>query len=292
MSGQSDGDLDEVFGAVADGTRLDILRALWEQRQGQERRDQEPVAFSTLREAVGVRDSGRFNYHLDKLRPHFVRKTGDGYALTYAGSRVVGAAVSGVYTDTDAELEPIRLEECYEDDCAGTIRARYESGTMHIECDTCDVRTVISAPPILVGAHDPAADPSVLGRFALTVIQKTIRGFCHVCNGPVRTSLAPEDPGGLDGDVVVAHECLECGSTSYTSAVTTVLDHPATVAVLHEAGIDYREGLFWQDRDAYAWEERVVATDPAEVEVTLTVGEETLTFRLDEDLEVFEYGRD
>jgi len=34
--------------------------------------DGDPLSFSTLRDRVGVRDSGRFNYHLDRLRERFV----------------------------------------------------------------------------------------------------------------------------------------------------------------------------------------------------------------------------
>jgi DNA-binding transcriptional ArsR family regulator len=88
-----DHELGEIFGLVADPTRLEILKALWEERTAHEGHGQEPVDFSTLREAVGVRDSGRFNYHLDSLVPEFVSQEDDGYTLTFAGSNIVGAAV-------------------------------------------------------------------------------------------------------------------------------------------------------------------------------------------------------
>jgi DNA-binding HxlR family transcriptional regulator len=35
--------------------------------------DAGPLSFSELRERVGVTDSGRFNYHLEKLVGRFVR---------------------------------------------------------------------------------------------------------------------------------------------------------------------------------------------------------------------------
>jgi DNA-binding transcriptional ArsR family regulator len=51
---------DEAFAALGDPTRIAILRALFEDPH-------EPTAFSDLRRAVGVRDSGQFNYHLGEL---------------------------------------------------------------------------------------------------------------------------------------------------------------------------------------------------------------------------------
>ena len=44
--------------------------------------DPAPPGFSDLRTRVGVRDGGRFSYHLRKLRGRLVERTGDGYALT------------------------------------------------------------------------------------------------------------------------------------------------------------------------------------------------------------------
>ncbi|MEF8813342.1 MAG: helix-turn-helix domain-containing protein [Halovenus sp.] len=71
-------DPEEVLSALSDSTRVDILRALWDP-------DRETVPFSELRDAVRVRDSGKFNYHLDKLTDRFVRKTDEGYELTTDG---------------------------------------------------------------------------------------------------------------------------------------------------------------------------------------------------------------
>ncbi len=47
-----------------------------------------PMAFSRLRERVGVGDSGKFNYHLGRLQGTLVVKRQDGYALTPAGRAV------------------------------------------------------------------------------------------------------------------------------------------------------------------------------------------------------------
>jgi len=57
-----------------------------------------PLTFTELRERVGVRDTGKFNYHLTKLCAYFVRETDGGYELGHAGSRVIAAG--------DVEADP------------------------------------------------------------------------------------------------------------------------------------------------------------------------------------------
>lgn len=58
-----------------------------------------PLSFTELRERVGIRDSGKFNYHLQKLRGRFVREANGGYELGHAGTRVI-ATVEGEIEDS------------------------------------------------------------------------------------------------------------------------------------------------------------------------------------------------
>jgi hypothetical protein len=60
-------DPERAFRLLSDETRVGILRGLWEASN-------DAVSFSELRERVGTPDSGQFNYHLGKLREHFVSK--------------------------------------------------------------------------------------------------------------------------------------------------------------------------------------------------------------------------
>jgi DNA-binding transcriptional ArsR family regulator len=286
-------DLDEVFGVVANETRIAILRALWDEHTANpEEVDgprSEPVAFSTLRERVGVADSGQFNYHLDKLVPEFVQHREGGYVLTHAGAQVVGAAVSGVYTDTDADLEAAEMGACTVSDCTGTLEASYEDGHVTVACDTCDLRTVMHVPPVVVGTQDVGANPDLLQQFTLTEMQRLVRGFCNLCDGPVEASVGTDSPS--EGPVAVVHVCQACGSISHTSAAVFVLDHPAVVSLLHDAGIDYRSIALWQTPPELAYEETVRSLDPLRLEVTVTVDSKTLDIVLDDDFDVVEARR-
>lgn len=281
-------EVDDVFGRVADETRLDILRALWEARREADRTERHGLPFSTLRERVGVGDSGRFNYHLDQLVPEFVRSDDDGYTLTDAGARIIGAAVSGVYATPETELDSFPVGACSNADCDGTIEAQYEDHRIRVQCDRCDRETVVIAPPIIAGAHDPEANPGVFADYALTVIQKTVRGFCHLCSGPIEATVPREQIEEADDHVSVIHECQACGSVSYTSAASMLVDDPEVVSVFHEADIDFRDAFLWQATRGFDWEE-TVRTDPFRIEVRFELDGDALVVTMDDDLEVLEY---
>lgn len=93
---------DTAFAVLGNETRMRILRALGDADGA--------CSFSDLRDRVGIRDSGQFNYHLDKLTGHFVQRTDDGYALRQAGERVIETVLSGAVT-ADPVVAPSRIDE-------------------------------------------------------------------------------------------------------------------------------------------------------------------------------------
>jgi len=86
-------DAEDAFSLLGESLRLDIIRVLWEAGRGN------PVRFSNLYDHIDVSDSSRFNYHLQQLIPHYVRKSEEGYRLTEAGERIVRAVNAGTYTE-------------------------------------------------------------------------------------------------------------------------------------------------------------------------------------------------
>lgn len=67
----------EAFSLLAHEDRLAILEAVVRA----DGRGDGPLPFSTLRETVGIRDSGRFSYHLQELTDLFLTRSSDGYSL-------------------------------------------------------------------------------------------------------------------------------------------------------------------------------------------------------------------
>lgn len=74
----------DALSVLADETRLEVLRALAEAERA--------LSFSELRKRAGVDDSGRFNYHLERLCEYFIRETADGYELGHTENRMMTVA--------------------------------------------------------------------------------------------------------------------------------------------------------------------------------------------------------
>ncbi|MEZ3115711.1 hypothetical protein RYH80_07250 [Halobaculum sp. MBLA0147] len=87
-----------VFALLSDETRVDIVAALAAADATGGETDEDDGAsglrFSTLRHRVGVADSGRFNYHLGRLRGTLVERAEERYVLTPAGRRVARTLVA------------------------------------------------------------------------------------------------------------------------------------------------------------------------------------------------------
>ena len=293
-------ELESVFGLIADETRIAVLLELWERQV-----EGDPVVgFSDLRRAVGVRDSGGFNYHLDRLRPRFVRKVEDGYTLSYAGRQVVTAAASGVLTVEDDGTEPVVVGDCLP--CGGEVAAEFGAGTVRIECRDCGLLTgEFDAPPNLVAASDDQSLPALLWDYWGTQFRQAVRGFCPHCGGrmSVRDPPGPGDAFSVDADgeedddsdiSVVVYVCEGCRARIHTGLIQVLVDHPATIAFCFEHGFDPRETPSWDSdlEPLLDHESDVVAEDPLRVEATLSVGDETLVLALDDEMNVVDYRRE
>jgi DNA-binding transcriptional ArsR family regulator len=111
----------EAFDALADETRLAILRALADHQR--ERPDDPALSFTELRKRAGVEDSGLFNYHLEKLLGRFVRDTGAGYELGYRGERVLRSPT----VEEDATGSDAGCPVCGEEKCNRSIHIHLRS---------------------------------------------------------------------------------------------------------------------------------------------------------------------
>lgn len=88
----------EAFAVLGNETRLAIVLALEE--------TDDPIAYSELKRQVGVYDSGRFNYHLEKLLGHFVERTEGGYRPRVVGTRAARAVTAGTFATRRSSAPP------------------------------------------------------------------------------------------------------------------------------------------------------------------------------------------
>ncbi|WP_276260708.1 winged helix-turn-helix domain-containing protein [Haloglomus litoreum] len=269
-----------VFGLLGDESRLRILQALGETPD-------EPVPFAELHRRSEVADSGRFNYHLGKLRGTFVRRTDDGYELTYAGRQVIGAMYAGVYT-ANATVDAIPVEEgCPA--CGGDLVAEYAAETARVDCTACDAfRNDFAFPPGSLDQFDRTELPLAFDRWMNHVIGGVIDGFCYTCAGRMSGRLVVDEPDGKMGGLP-AHaefECDRCGSTATTSGAAPMMHHPAVAGFLYDHGFESGRTPTWELGEVGLPRGELLAESPPRMAVRLEHGDERVTATLEADASV------
>ncbi|WP_232702867.1 helix-turn-helix domain-containing protein [Halobacterium wangiae] len=255
----SDGD---GFDVLADETRAGIVRALAVARRDDPRNPHR--SFSELQDDVGATDSGRFNYHLGKVRGHFVTQTEDGYTLSAVGQRAAGAILSGSFDDPP-EHDPVDLDEdCGR--CGEPVTAQYEDGLLLVGCEN-DHRFGDSLPPATIEENTLRESIDVLDAKMRGDVELARRGACPTCFGPVAWSfhrdLDPEAPV----EQIYTAECQQCGQQLGVPPGLVVHDHPALVAAYRDAGVDLREQLLWTVDCCLPGASELVSEDPVRVAI-------------------------
>lgn len=267
----------EAFEILGDDVRLSILQALKD--------DRKPVSFSELRDRADVDDSGRFNYHLDRLRGHFIRRTDDGYELRYHGKRVVETVLSGTFTDT-ATVGPFSVEgSCYA--CGGALEGVYDDERVTIRCTDCEERILsIDYPPSALQNRDTEELMEAYRRWATTGMTLAANGVCPSCGGKTERYLYEPD-NHLPFEVLVGFECAVCTNRSVTSFASLALRESVVESFYADHNVDVETRPYWDIEPCVTGEYTTVESrDPLDVEVTFPAGDEELRVRLDDELNI------
>ena len=261
-----------VFELLSNDLRVDIVQALGEFR--------DPLSFSSLREAVGERDSGKFNYHLGKLVGHFVIQGEAGYRLSIAGEQVYGAMLSGAYT-ADATVEPFEFEGPCPNCGNDVLVAAYAEETVEMHCPNCgDWYNEFPFPPGSLDEFERPELPEAFDRWMRRTLQTFLNGFCGNCGGRIDAELEqtdPEDPL----PVRAIYDCHRCGEELQASPSLPVFYQSSAVSFFDRHGVDVFRDPTWQfygPDDDLSFE--IVAEDPLEVDVVVTMDGETLRARV------------
>lgn len=290
-----------AFAALGNETRVAIVETLWQHWHGG------PIPFSRLRKAVGLRDAGRFNYHVSKLRDHFVRRSDDGYELTPAGFKIAQSVVAGTGLDT-ARVDATTLEsDCPR--CGAVVELTYSDGMLRVYCTSCegfwrdedeygDIAT-----GYLFGWEFPSAgiedrSPDEILEAALTqlfVRTASLRsGVCPDCGGRATGSLSVcPDHDPIDGICpacnryflgVTGWECRTCklrfGAPSWAVAVIM----PRVRSTLVAKGVEYSDDPWEVANMGYlqGWTEELAAIDPPSLALHVPTDEGEHVLRFDE----------
>lgn len=305
---------DEAFTILGNEIRLDIIRVLWQADAAHDYEDVSDTAgtisFSELRRRVDVDDNGKFNYHLSRLAPHFVRQTDEGYRLSGAGKQIARTviAVTGVdHLDFSADLE----QDCPL--CGAPLTARYEDQWLRISCTECDGLFGDKAPRDSVffssypaaGLTDRTPDEALSTGFyrCMLDIAYMMRDVCRECAGHISASVSVCDSHRVQGrepcshcgtrfPVWVEQRCETCGFAKRLPVEPFVMTLTPVIGFLEDQGTDVLEPSFDEIVDLLRNRfETAVTADPFRVSVSVEGDARTLTVSLDDDMNVVGFDR-
>ncbi|WP_049979740.1 DUF7351 domain-containing protein [Halolamina rubra] len=270
-----------AFSLLGEATRLEIVTALNGLRAGTS------MAFSDLYDQVDVADSAQFNYHLDRLVPHFVEKGEGGYALTQRGSRIARAVTAGSYTESPAR-EPFETAgECYACGEAGLV-ARYEDEQFVVDCPDCgEVVLRLGVPPTVVRDRDGVDLVRAVDRWARAGVSQATDGVCPSCGGRMNAALSEDAPESGTFDVVGRFECGVCGRSAVVGVTTVASQHPVVRTFHRRRGAPIDDRPYWEYSQHVAHEHVDVASGDR-VRVSFFEDGDACHATLDDDLDVVE----
>jgi hypothetical protein len=270
----------EVFARLSDPTRVGILLAL-------DRASTAPVQFSALYDDTDCEDSARFNYHLQKLRPWFVRKRDGGYALSAAGHRVVRAIRAGTYAET-ASLDPTTVGSRCLSCGADRLRVAYDEGRVVLDCPDCErVVLRVSFPASGVRNRDPEALLDAFDRWSRLQVDHASAGVCPTCGGRVARGVDPDAVEGDDLVALAAYDCRVCGWSAHSTLGAVACRHPDVRACRRRHGDAPADRHYWETPQYVTDEHTTVRSrDPWEVAVRFPFDDGDCRAVVDDDLAV------
>ena len=243
-----------------------------------------PMEFEELRRAVDSSDSGRFNYHLDKLLGTYVEQTDDGYILSPAGFEVSSAVLRGSYAGVS--VGPLRgsLGDCPM--CTAEVTGVYEDGLLYVLCPEHGVVFGNTVPPAAAVDRDIEEIATTAIRDARRDVERARNGTCPECVGPIETTIAdsggsPDELTPVDGDsgpVRAEFDCQRCRLSFDSELYLAVLDHPAVVAFYHDHDVDIRPDSHVEPDNV---SDTVVSGEPVRARVRFRTNSERLDVALD-----------
>lgn len=292
---------DEAFGLLSDGTRVDILLALWDTFESG--RGGNDVPYAELMDRVGMRDSGNFSYHLQKLIGPFVRKTEHGYELKQTGINVVRGVVAGTVIG-DPEINPTAVDIACPI-CGAPVEVAYADELMAASCTACEgILRWNEVPGILfLGLVPPAC---VEGRSAEGALRAAVTctfyemaalldNVCPHCSRPIETTVNVCPAHNPESETLCSNchrrhlaeawiVCSTCKRSVFPPVATAVLAQPTVIAFYCDHGINHRFASWETVARRTEVNEELLSEDPLRVRVTIPAGDDEHRVTLDEEL--------
>jgi hypothetical protein len=267
----------EAFALLGHEIRLDILFVLLEDWMAAYT---EPKSYAELMAAVGMEDSGKFNYHLGKLRGVYVRQVEDGYVPTASATALYRAVLATRPTETVEHEQRLSDRECPA--CGDQPRLRYEGGFVTVECPACAEWDGFTYPFPQNGFEQHGPEQ------LLTAVHQRVRhevglartGQCPDCAGSI--TVDPRVQAIDSEDHWVELDCEHCTFVIGVDLLSALLTDDRVAAALRAVDID---------PTAYDWERptgdrTVESRDPLRLSVTVAGESGTVSVTVTETLAV------
>ncbi len=267
----------EAFEFLQSETRVDIMLALAEQFRSALPDEPPTLSFSELRKRVGVRDSGRFNYHLGQLESTLVEQTDDEYVLTTAGMQAVSTLVAGAFASGE-ERGPTPIgEEC--STCGDQLLAHYHSGSLELVCDSGEDHGVSNlVPPGAALDRSMSELVEVLRVTSYHGLGQTVQGVCPLCRGSFEWTVHFD---AMDSKPGYVGKCMRCAAVySATPGMLTLYDS-GVVAFFDRHGVDVHDSHLWRVGEVDDENVTVVSEDPTRVAVIQRADDDAFRVVLD-----------
>ncbi|MFC3958338.1 helix-turn-helix domain-containing protein [Halovivax cerinus] len=231
----------DAFALLGHEIRLDVLRAFFERYEPidpdsrDEVRADRTLSYAELMSATGVEDSGKFNYHLEKLRGAYVEKVDGGYVPTASAIGLYEAVLANRPTESiavDVEID----ERCPY--CETDLGWRYEQEYLTVECPACDEFWGLTYrfPKNGVAVRAGTDCFGALYDRMMYHVGLAATGQCPSCAGVVRSTIPRER---LDGESTPTVEltCETCSWLATVDVVSALQFDPLVTNALLEIGV-------------------------------------------------------
>lgn len=272
----------EAFALLGHDIRLDILVALLDNWAAAYT---EPIQYAELMDAVEVEDSGKFNYHLGKLRGAYVQQVEDGYVPTAAATALYRAVVAHQPKREATRTQFDVHSEC--PSCDAGLVGTHERGFLSVDCTSCDDWIGFSYPFPKNGFTNRSDDEVVRAahrrcKHHLAVARS---GQCPFCTATTTIDIR-EDVIADDDNPPVEITCDSCSFHVGSRTLFLFLLDARVTTVLSNAGIDVEQ---------YEWElpeptTRITSRDPLRIKIEIHGDEDTATIIIDGYLNVCSSG--
>jgi hypothetical protein len=234
-----------AFTLLGHEIRLDILRAFFDRYAPIDPdstsavRSQRTLSYAELMAATDMEDSGKFNYHLDKLRGVYVEEVDEGYVPTASAISLYDAVVANQPTET-ASVDLAIETAC--PNCGSELRGRYEQEFLTVDCPACELfwgATYRFPKNGLVVREGRGVFEALYDRMMYHVgLART--GQCPSCAGVTNVTM-PRERLDAESTPTVEMTCGTCSWLATVDVVSALQFEPRVTGALLEIGIPVRE---------------------------------------------------